>query len=123
MRAKSGFTLVEILIVVVILGILAAIVIPQFTGASTEAKESSLKSDLHSMRSQISLYKIRNNDTDPNALSDLVSDYIRAIPVNPFNNLSTVGNGTTVGNNDNGWEYTSSTGEVQADDSAAHAAW
>ena len=38
MKAKSGFTLVEILIVVVILGILAAIVIPQFTNASTEAK-------------------------------------------------------------------------------------
>ena len=43
MKAKSGFTLVEILIVVVILGILAAIVIPQFAGASTEAKESAGK--------------------------------------------------------------------------------
>ncbi|MHC4363321.1 MAG: type IV pilin protein, partial [Planctomycetota bacterium] len=42
MKAQSGFTLVEILIVVVILGILAAIVIPQFTDASTEAKMSSL---------------------------------------------------------------------------------
>ena len=42
MVAKKGFTLVEILIVVVILGILAAIVIPQFTDASTQAKESSL---------------------------------------------------------------------------------
>ena len=40
MRAKSGFTLVEVLIVVVILGILAAVVIPQFSDASTEAKES-----------------------------------------------------------------------------------
>jgi len=38
MKAKSGFTLVEILIVVVILGILAAVVIPQFTEASTEAR-------------------------------------------------------------------------------------
>ncbi|GAH59870.1 unnamed protein product, partial [marine sediment metagenome] len=80
---KSGFTLVEILIVVVILGILAAIVIPQFTSASTEAKENSLKSDLHSMRSQISLYKIKNDDLPPSTLSDLVPDYIREIPVNP----------------------------------------
>lgn len=65
MRAKSGFTLVEILIVVVILGILAAIVIPQFTGASTEAKESALVSDLQSIRSQIELYKIQHNDNLP----------------------------------------------------------
>jgi len=65
MRAKSGFTLVEILIVVVILGILAAIVIPQFTGASTEAKESALVSDLQSIRSQIELFKIQHNDILP----------------------------------------------------------
>ena len=65
MRAKSGFTLVEILIVVVILGILAAIVIPQFTSASVEAKESALVSNLQSMRSQIELYKIHHNDALP----------------------------------------------------------
>jgi len=65
MRAKSGFTLVEILIVVVILGILAAIVIPQFSEASTEAKTSSLVTDLQSMRSQIQLYKIQHNDNLP----------------------------------------------------------
>lgn len=65
MKAKSGFTLVEILIVVVILGILAAIVIPQFTDASTEAKESRLMSDLQSMRAQIELYKIQHNDCFP----------------------------------------------------------
>ena len=65
MRAKSGFTLVEILIVVVILGILAAVVIPQFTEASTEAKTSSLCTDLQTMRSQIELYKIQHNDVIP----------------------------------------------------------
>ena len=65
MKAKSGFTLVEILIVVVILGILAAIVIPQFTEASTEAKTSSLATDLSSVRSQIQLYKIQHNDNLP----------------------------------------------------------
>ncbi len=65
MKAKSGFTLVEILIVVVILGILAAIVIPQFTEASSEAKLSSLCTDLQSVRSQIELYKIQHNDAMP----------------------------------------------------------
>ena len=44
--ANGGFTLVEILIVVIILGILAAIVIPQFTQASTEARISNLKTNL-----------------------------------------------------------------------------
>jgi general secretion pathway protein G len=65
MKTEKGFTLVEILIVVVILGILAAIVIPQFTSASTEAKESALQSDLQAMRSQIELYKIHHNDLLP----------------------------------------------------------
>ncbi len=78
MRAKSGFTLVEILIVVVILGILAAIVIPQFTGASTEAKESALVSDLQSIRSQIELYKIQHNDTLPGEIIDAATGNITA---------------------------------------------
>ena len=69
MKMKSGFTLVEILIVVVILGILAAIVIPQFTEASTEAKTSSLVSDLQTVRSQIELYKIQHNDNYPGTVS------------------------------------------------------
>ena len=65
MRKNKGFTLVEILIVVVILGILAAIVIPQFTDASTQSKLSSCLSTLKSMRSQIELYKIQHNDNPP----------------------------------------------------------
>ncbi|MHC4207089.1 MAG: type II secretion system protein [Planctomycetota bacterium] len=69
MKAKSGFTLVEILIVVVILGILAAIVIPQFTEASTEAKTSRLVTDLQSVRSQIELYKIQHNDNLPGTVA------------------------------------------------------
>ena len=69
MKARSGFTLVEILIVVVILGILAAIVIPQFTEASTEAKTSSLVTDLQSMRSQIELYKVQHNDNLPGVVN------------------------------------------------------
>ena len=62
---KSAFTLVEILIVVIILGILAAIVIPQFTEASNDARQSALASDLQTVRSQIELFKVQHNDMVP----------------------------------------------------------
>jgi general secretion pathway protein G len=64
---RKGFTLIEILIVVIILGILAAIVIPQFTNASKEAKMSSLVTQVQSMRSQIALFKLQHNDYLPGA--------------------------------------------------------
>jgi len=86
MRAKSGFTLVEILIVVVILGILAAIVIPQFTGASTEAKESSLVSNLQSIRSQIELFKIQHNDILPGEILSDIDGSITAASATTFVN-------------------------------------
>ena len=62
----KGFTLVEILIVVIILGILAAIVIPQFTEASNDARESALASDLQTVRSQLELYKVQHLERYPN---------------------------------------------------------
>jgi general secretion pathway protein G len=68
--SKRGFTLVEILIVVIILGILAAIVIPQFTSASTDARNNSLKSLLQTMRSQVELYKLQHNDQLPGVDDD-----------------------------------------------------
>ena len=64
-KNQKGFTLVEILIVVVILGILAAIVIPQFTNASEAAKASSVLSQLQTLRSQVELYKNQHNNEYP----------------------------------------------------------
>ncbi|MDB5292664.1 MAG: putative fimbrial protein [Phycisphaerales bacterium] len=63
---KSGFTLIEILIVVIILGILAAIVIPQFTSASNDARKSNVSSTLQTLRTQVELYKLQHNDNLPN---------------------------------------------------------
>lgn len=122
MKARSGFTLVEILIVVVILGILAAIVIPQFTSASDEAKQSALRSNLQTMRAQIELYKIKNvvPDTPPATLAAMVPGYLMAIPVNPYNSLATEV-ATAPGADDNsGWSYVAATGEVHASDALGY---
>jgi general secretion pathway protein G len=141
---KAGFTLVEILIVVVILGILAAIVIPQFTEASTEAKTSSLMSDLQTVRSQIELYKVQHNDALPGdgtasfedaltgktdidgAAGNDYGPYLQAIPTNPFNDKVSVRiDGADPGANTDGWRFDATdpnSGDFRADDSAAHAA-
>ncbi len=123
---KKGFTLVEILIVVVILGILAAIVIPQFTSASESAKGSSLHSQLQTIRSQLELYQVQHNGVYPTLSSnwdqltrktnvagsttiatgeDSYGPYLQQAPKNPFNNSSTVGSAIT-----NGWTYDATTG-------------
>jgi general secretion pathway protein G len=109
-NSNKGFTLVEILIVVIILGILAAIVIPQFTNASTDARKNSLTSQLQTVRSQLELYKLQHNDKLPafaGATADLqweqmtsqtdvngattattkdFGPYLQQTPVNPLNN-------------------------------------
>jgi len=71
-RANQGFTLVEILIVVVILGILAAVVIPQFTSASESARAASLANQLQTARSQIELYQVQHNGNYPNGGSGAI---------------------------------------------------
>lgn len=65
--AQKGFTLVELLIVAIILAVLAAIVIPQFSSSTTDAKESALDADLNVMRSAIELYRAQHNGVYPGA--------------------------------------------------------
>src|SRR5438046_2546568 len=60
-----AFTLIETLIVVVILGILATIVIPQFSNASVNAKENMLKDELRYLRTQVVVYKAQHHDVPP----------------------------------------------------------
>ena len=81
---RRAFTLIEILIVVVILGILAAIVIPQFSDASDDAAVSSAQSTLNMIRKQIELYRFKES-AEPTGFADLVASpdgeaYIRNAP-------------------------------------------
>ena len=64
-RRQPAFTLIEILIVVMILGILAGIVIPQFSTASTEARESTLKENLRFVRTQVTAFKYQHREVMP----------------------------------------------------------
>jgi len=68
-RPPSGFTLVELLIVVVILGILAAAVIPQFANASESAEMAALTSDLRIMREALQRYAIEHDGNFPGSLT------------------------------------------------------
>src|SRR5947207_12978982 len=89
---KSGFTLVELRTGVLILGILAAIVIRQFTNASQDARESALLSQLQTLRSQIELYKLQHMDVLP----DLVTNW------NPMTTKTDINGAASVNPNDFG---------------------
>jgi general secretion pathway protein G len=99
-RAARGFTLIEILIVVVILGILAAVIIPQFTNAADDASVSSARTQLQTMRSQIELYRSQQgsypaaNGTGVDWSPLIAASYVRSAPTWP-NNFNEVYNATS----------------------------
>jgi type II secretion system protein G len=71
---KKGFTLVELILVITILGILAALVMPTFQGNIATAKESAAKSDLMAFRTQIELYKMQHNQYPPGYVNGVGTD-------------------------------------------------
>jgi general secretion pathway protein G len=130
-HARSGFTLVEILIVVIILGILAAIVIPQFAHASDDARKADLRSQLQTMRAAIQLYRVQHLDQTPDlvgsdwaaftAKTDAYGNpsvnsndwgpYLQSEPQNPLTGTSTISDTPAAGV---GWVYTKYNGTIVA---------
>lgn len=141
---RSAFTLIEVLIVVVIMAILAATIIPQFTDSTKDAKTSTVQFNLHTLRSQIQLYRTQHSGTAPGAtLAELLAStdasgttgtganfpygpYLRQIPVNPYSNSAAI----KVITNDpaaaadvtgtNGWLYNTTSGSIFIDNSSLY---
>jgi MSHA pilin protein MshA len=123
-RSREGFTLVELVIIIVVLGIIAAVAVPKYLDITSEAKESSCKASLGALRSGISIWYAReaargNDPTYPPIDSlrtvNVVMD--RAIPENPYQTdapdsiVTGVTKGTVVGTR-GGWAYRELTGEI-----------
>ncbi len=140
-RKRKGFTLIEMLIVIVVIAILALIVIPRLLGAGRKAKEATLRGDLHQIRNSIQQFEADLGDY-PSAISTLMTvpaagstggggialdvvgwqgPYLRTadgnLPKDPFTDSSTT------------WSYTASTGHVQSGstltalDGTSYSAW
>jgi general secretion pathway protein G len=83
-KHEQGFTLLELMIVMIVIGLLAAIAIPAYTTNIRAAKEAVLKEDLHVLRQAIDSYTV-DKQKAPQSLDDLVqSGYIKVMPQDPF---------------------------------------
>jgi general secretion pathway protein G len=83
-RASEGFTLIELIIVISIVGILLGIALPNYKAAIIEAKEAVLKEDLFRFRDTIDQYQA-DKGKYPASLDALVTDgYLRSIPKDPI---------------------------------------
>jgi prepilin-type N-terminal cleavage/methylation domain-containing protein len=132
---RYAFTLVELLIVVAILGILAAMTLPMLKGHITEAKEAAAKDNLRVLRNAIGLYAARHGGIPPGYPYDNTSlpvlltafvlgvrgNYLNALPENPFNNKTTflmIANGSSfpaAPTGQYGWVYQPQTKTIKLD--------
>ncbi len=84
----GGFTLVELLIVMSLMGILASIAIPTYNKSVVRAREATLRKDLYHMREAIDNF-YGDHEIYPDSLDELVDkQYIRIVPVDPFTGSS-----------------------------------
>jgi prepilin-type N-terminal cleavage/methylation domain-containing protein len=141
-RRRNAFTLIEVLIVVVIMAVLAATVIPQFTSSTKDAQNSTVEFNARTLRAQIELYKAHHNGAYPDLttganLSQLTAytnadgatsttkddshpfgPYVAEIPKNPFNAKNTVTATTDnppaagIAGDASGWQYNETTGGI-----------
>ena len=114
-KSQSGFTLIELVIVIVILGILAAVAIPKYEDMRENARVATLKGQLGSIRSAVAIQYARNALNGSAAFPTLDGTIFADgnVPKEPILNSNAVK--TTPGiDNAGGWVYNSTTGVVKA---------
>jgi general secretion pathway protein G len=124
---KSAFTLVELMMVIILLGVLAALTVPMLQNFSPGAREGALRGDLHSLRHQILIYQLHHNGDlpPPDQLPDLLMNrttsngqidqqgpfgpYVVRFPSNPYNgrvDVKTIpAGGALAADGSSGWLY------------------
>jgi general secretion pathway protein G len=84
LKFVSGFTLVELVVVLSIIGILLMLAVPRYATSIKNAREAVLREDLHVMRAAIESYTM-DKQKAPQSLDDLVQDgYLKVIPEDPI---------------------------------------
>jgi general secretion pathway protein G len=88
-KQDAGFTLVELMIVMAIIGVLAMVAVPSYISALQHAREAVLKEDLHTLRAAIDSYTM-DKQKAPQSLDDLIQDgYIKSVPEDPMTRSTT----------------------------------
>jgi len=88
MECEKGFTLVELMIVVSIVGILATIAAPSYQSSLVKAKETVLRQDLFTLRELLDHHRADQGKYPPSLDGLVTAGYLRAIPTDPFTNSS-----------------------------------
>ena len=124
--SQRGFTLIELVIIIVVLGIIAAVAVPKYVDMVTEARESACKGALGGMRSGISIYYANSALQTGTAVFPLIDSLRTAgvvmaqnLPPNPYQSATSapdsvvtgVTKGVVVGSR-GGWAYKASTGDL-----------
>lgn len=128
-KDESGFTLMELMIVMTIIGILSAIAAPIYLRTVNKAKEAVLKEDLHTMRSAIDSYTV-DKEKAPQTLEDLVqAGYLKTMPVDPITSRADTwiggqsGNLTTIEETQGGIDDVHSGAQQVSSEGTSYSTW